>query len=105
MLVLVFVFSWHRLGTRTHEGARARAHARLHAPTLAPMGGMGEAGQGAQRKQWMTRRSMCLAADRAPSSRARKRVRACVRARASVRVRARACVRVRALVPGCVLAC
>ena len=52
---------------------------------------MGEAGQGAERKQWMKRRSMCFAADQAPSSRARQRLRACVRARACVRVRARAC--------------
>ena len=68
---------------------------------------MGEAGQGAERKQWMKRRSMCFAADQAPSSRARQRVRACVRARACARVRVRARVRgcAGALVRGCVLAC
>ena len=68
---------------------------------------MGEAGQGAERKQWMKRRSMCFAADPAPSSRARQRVRACVRARARVRARACACVRgcVGARVRWCVGAC
>ena len=68
---------------------------------------MGETGQGAERKQWMKRRSMCFAADQAPSSRARQRLRACVRAGARMRARACACVRgcVGARVHWCVGAC